>query len=96
MPYEQEVAALRAYLASGARISWEIPHARTQAKKRKVAVHIAERIVRQASVTGVTTEVSGMDRVRVSGRDENGRPVDVVVELGDEVVLVITVIRTDE
>jgi DNA-binding transcriptional regulator YiaG len=34
--------------------------------------------------------------MRVSGRDENGRPVDVVVELDDDVVLVITVIRISE
>lgn len=66
-----------------------------RAKERKVAVYIAERIIRQASVTGATTEVSGADRVRVSGRDENGRPVDVVVELDVEAVLVITVIRPD-
>ncbi len=96
MSYEREAAILKGRLSAGARISWGVPHARQRAKDRKVAVHIAERIIRQASVTGLTTEVSGADRLRVSGRDEDGRPVDVVVEMDDDAVLVITVIRADE
>jgi len=84
-------------VAAGARISWEIPHAREQAAKRNVPRFEAERVIKGGTVTGLEIEVSGQERWLVSGRDTDGRPVDVVVKpIGDRVLRVVTVIRTDE
>jgi hypothetical protein len=98
VPRHSETARLKAMLAAEARISWSISHARRQATERQVPMIVAERIVRMGTVTGLEVEVSGQERWRVSGRDPDGRPVDVVVApIDDENVLrVITVIRTDE
>jgi hypothetical protein len=98
VPRHSETARLKAMLAAGARISWEIPHAKRQAARRKVPIFVAERIVRMAMVTGLDVEVGGRERWRVSGRDPDGRPVDVVVAPtdGGDVLRVVTVIRTDE
>jgi len=93
----RETDQLRAMLAGGARISWEIPHARRQAAERDVPIFEAERVIRAGAVTSVETEIGGQDRWRVSGRDADGRPVDVVVKpIEDHTIRVVTVIRTDE
>jgi uncharacterized DUF497 family protein len=82
---------------AGARISWEIPHAKRRAAERDVPIFVAERIVRAGVVTDLSVEADGHERWRVSGRDPDGRPVDVVVTpVGGDVLRVITVIRTDE
>ena len=100
MPRHSETARLKAMLAAGARISWEgrRQHAKQQATRRKVPIFVAERIIRTGTVTDLEVEVSGQERWRVSGRDPDGRPIDVVVApIGDRNALqVITVIRTDE
>ena len=85
-------------LAAGARISWERHHAKRQAAGRKVPIFVAERVIRTGGVTQLEVDIRGRERWRVSGRDPDGRPVDVVVapaQSGD-VLRVITVIRTDE
>ena len=97
MANPRETARLRAMLASGARISWDVPHARQRAKERDVSILIAERVIRGGRVTGLGVEADGSERWAISGRDMDGRPVNVVVtpRLPD-VLRVITVIRTDE
>ena len=96
MAYPQESDTLRRMLRSGARISWEVPHARQQAKTRDVPVFVAERIIRGCSVRRIEIDPDGSDRWRLSGRDPDGRPVDVVVKpVEDHTIRVITVIRTD-
>lgn len=95
--FPQETAKLRKLTQAGHPISWEVPHARKQAKDRDVPLFVAERIVRSGAVTDVMVEPSGVERWRVSGRDEEGRPIDVVVvEVEASYLRVITVIRTDE
>jgi uncharacterized DUF497 family protein len=84
-------------LKGGARISWEVPHARTRAKTRGVSVLIAERVIQRGSITKLGLEADGTERWTISGRDTDGRPVDVVVTpVPPDVLRVITVIRTDE
>jgi len=62
-----------------------------------VPIFEAERILRRGMVTALEVEVSGQERWRISGRDTDGRPVDVVVKpIGDQTLRVLTVIRTDE
>ncbi len=83
-------------LAAGARISWD-RHAKRRTVERDVPTFVAERILGRGVVTSLDLDASGTERWRVSGRDEDGRPVDVVVQpVGDDVVRVVTVIRTDE
>jgi len=97
MSPERATYALKNMVGRGARISWEIPHARERAIERDVTTFEAERIIRSGNVVRVDTEVSGQERWRVSGSDADGRPVDVVVKPIREAVLrVVTVIRTDE
>ncbi len=80
-----------------ARISWEVPHARERALERKVPVFVAERIIRAALSVRITTAQDGSTTWRVSGRDSDGRPIDVVVfPANPDVIRVVTVIRTDE
>ncbi len=84
-------------IVAGARISWEIPHAKERAAERDVPIFEAERIVRNAgAITRVEYEASGQERWRVAGTDSDGRPVDVVVKPVGNVLRVVTVIRTDE
>lgn len=94
---ERATFSLRAMVAAMARISWEIPHARERAIKRDIPLFEAERIVRLGSVTKVVLGIDGIQRWRVSGWDCDSRPIDVVVKpIGDTVLRVVTVIRTDE
>ncbi|MGI4799528.1 MAG: DUF4258 domain-containing protein [Janthinobacterium lividum] len=87
---------LKAMVLDGARISWEIPHAREQAAERDVPVFEAERVIRAAAALRIT-ERNGEPRWRVSGWDSDQRPIDVVVKpVGDHTLRVITVIRRDE
>ena len=95
MSYHQERHTLTRLLESGARVSWR-HHARDQAKARDVQIFAAERIIRSGAVTQVSIEASGAERFRVSGRDADGRPVDVVIEMAEAAVAIVTVIRTDE
>lgn len=84
-------------LAAGARISWEVPHARQRAKERGVSVLIAERVIRRGRVVMLGVEADGSERWTIAGRDPDGRPINVVVTaVSAGVVRVITVIRTDE
>lgn len=88
---------LKALVVEGARISWEVPHARQRARERDIPVFIAERIVRAVGSVRVTLAQDGSETWRVSGSDPDGRPVDVVVCAATaSVIRVITVIRTDE
>ena len=97
MSYPRETARLRALVASGAQISWEVPHAREQAKARGVSVLIAERVIRRGSVVILGIEPNGTERWTVAGRDSDGRPVNVVVvPVAPDILRVITVIRTDQ
>lgn len=97
MDPKQATFELRAMVVRGARISWEIPHARERAIERDVATFEAERIIRLGAVVRVDAEPSGQEKWRVSGSDADGRPVDVVVKpIGNAVLRVLTVIRTDE
>ena len=95
MSYHPERKTLTRLLESGARVSWR-HHARDRAKARDVQTFIAERIVRTGAVTRVSIEPSGAERFHVSGRDADGRPVDVVIEMAEAAVAIVTVIRTDE
>jgi len=83
-------------VVSGAKITWEVHHAREQAALRNVQLVEAERVVRTGTVTRIDL-VGSQIRWRISGWDSDSRPVDVVVRpVGNSVLLVITVIRTDE
>lgn len=87
---------LKAMVLDGARISWEVPHARDQAAARAVPVFVAERVIRAAAALRITDQ-NGELRWRVSGWDGDQRPIDVVVKpVGDRTLRVITVIRRDE
>lgn len=97
MTGDRTIYRLKAMVVAGARISWEIPHARERAAERDVPIFEAERIIRAPQSCRLTPGDPGETRWRVSGFDSDGRPVDVVVKpVGDDVLRVITVIRTDE
>ena len=87
---------LKAMVVEGAKISWEIPHARERAAERDVPIFEAERIIHNPGCCQRQLE-QNEERWRVSGFDSDVRPVDVVVKpIGRTVLRVITVIRTDE
>lgn len=91
------LARLKMLAVLGARISWEVPHARQRAQERNVPVFVAERILRNPAAVRITLGEDGSERWRASGLDPDERPVDVVVVVtAEEVIRVITVIRTDE
>ena len=96
MDADRTIFELKAMVLSGARISWEIPHARERAIERDVPVFEAERIIRNPAGCCLSVR-DGDTRWRASGLDSDGRPVDVVVKpIGGHTLRVVTVIRTDE
>lgn len=96
MDLQRETFELQAMVVRGVRISWEIPHAQERALERDIPIFEAERIIRTGTVVRVEVEGSGAIRWRVAGYDSDERPVDVVVKpIRDEVLRVVTVIRTD-
>ncbi len=91
---EKAAYDLKALIVSGARISWEIPHAKERAAERDVPIFEAERIVRAAKkVVRVTREPGEFVRWRVAGEDSDGRLIHVVVKPVGTVLRVVTVIR---
>jgi uncharacterized DUF497 family protein len=101
MDVHRALIRLRAMIVEGARVSWEIPHAKEQAAKRNVPIFEAERIIRAAvAIVRIDPGPDGSDRWRVRGMDSDKRPVDVVVKPivrpGGDYLRVIAVIRTDE
>lgn len=97
MSDDPTIHRLKAMVVAGARISWEIPHARERAEERGVPIFEAERIIRSPGDCRRTLTETGEERWRASGFDSDGRPVDVVVKpVGDLTLRVVTVIRTDE
>lgn len=93
---ERAAYELKTLIVAGARISWEVPHARERAALRSVPVFLAERIIRAVAALRVTTASNGSQTWRVSGVDADDRPIDVVVYPAPGAIRVITVIRTDE
>lgn len=88
---------LKAMVVAGVKISWEIPHALLRSVERDVPRFEAERIIRNPQGCRLTPSPTGDTRWRASGFDSDGRPVDVVVKpVGQDVLRVLTVIRTDE
>jgi uncharacterized DUF497 family protein len=80
-------------LALAARISWEVPHARQRAMERGVSIVVAERVIRNGAITQISMEPDGSERWTISGKDPDGRAVDVVVTpIGTAIIRVITVI----
>ena len=97
MTDDATIYRLQAMVMAGAKISWEIPHARERAAERDVPVFEAERIIRHPQSCRLSLDVPGEVRWRASGFDSDSRPVDVVVKpVGDDILRVVTVIRTDE
>jgi uncharacterized DUF497 family protein len=87
---------LKAIIANGARIVWEVPHARARALERHISVFEAERVIRGANVTEETVE-NGRERWQVSGLDTDLRSLDVVVSPAEDgrVIRVITLMRPE-
>ena len=97
MSERPETYRLKAMVVSGARISWEVPHAQERAKERGVPLFEAERVIRDGTVKKVEMGEDGYERWRITGWDSDARPVDVVVKpVGEHTLRVITVIRIDE
>lgn len=93
MSHHSETARLKRMLAHAARISWEVPHARQRAMERGVSIVVAERVIRNGAITRISLEADGSERWSISGKDPDGRAVDVVVmPIGTTTLRVITVI----
>lgn len=89
--------ALHAMLMEGARISWEVPHAVQRLVERDVTAFEAERVIRTGNVVRIDAPSEDDIRWRIAGWDADDRPIHVVVApIGDDVLRVVTVIRTDE
>jgi uncharacterized DUF497 family protein len=87
---------LKAMIANGARIVWEVPHARTRALERHISLFEAERVIRGGNVTEEIVE-NGRERWQVSGLDTDLRSFDVVVSPANDgrVIRVITLTRPE-
>lgn len=96
MTNDGTIYRLQAMVVAGAKISWEIPHARERAAERDVPIFEAERIIRNPRSCRLSLGDAGDERWRASGFDSDGRPVDVVVKPVGRILRVVTVIRTDE
>lgn len=82
---------------AGARISWEIPHAKDRARERDVSIFEAERVIRTGIVEKIEAGPAGETRWLIAGWDADSRPIHIVVRpVGSDVLRVITVIRKDE